>query len=315
MKIAFISRNNNFAKPILELMQEKHEVSQFKTGRGLHFTRFAALLNWCDVAYFEWCDDLLQVAAAIRPDKPIVARLHRYEVYSSVLEKIDWSAVDLLISNISSPHVLDKFKKRVENRPGEMVVMPDGVDLDLFSFKKREWELPWKCACVGTIMPRKGQYELIRMFADLDSEDYHLTILGKATREYLENCHELRDSFNTRTKFTFKTAMPKKNVAGWLQSQHVIISNSRDEGNHTVIKEAMATGCYPLVNAWLGADKTYPEANIFNTPQSFTKMLTAWTGSSEKSTASQEMRSFVEARYDVRKSAQRVVECVESVAK
>ena len=86
-------------------MKEKHEICQLKTNRDVDLGRLGKLLAWADIAYYEWCDDLLHLGTQLRPDMPTVARLHRFELYSGVIHKIDWSCVDLVINNISHPYI------------------------------------------------------------------------------------------------------------------------------------------------------------------------------------------------------------------
>ena len=263
MKIAVFSEANSFLGPILKEMRKKHEVCMLKADANISIERVGKLMAWCDIAYFEWCDKLLDIATKIRPDRFIVARLHRYELHNKYFNTINWEAVNLLIFNIASKHIEKKFRERAPAMPEKIITTPDGVDIDFFKFHEREFKKPYQMCIIGTIYERKGIYDLIRMFAELEPGLFELNIVGKANAEYLDSCIELVEALGIKNSVRFWAHMPKNALVEFMKKQHIIISNSRDEGQHTVIKEGMATGLYPIINNWLGAKETYPEKYIF----------------------------------------------------
>jgi len=317
MKIAFLSSCNSFCMPILKEFRKYHEVCQLKVGETVGLERMSLLLNWADLIYCEWADQLLQMATWLRPDKPIVARLHRYELYSSMLTQIRWKNVDTLIFNVSSDHTLHKFQQRIDHDelPRQMLVMPDGVDVELFKFIERDFKEPYQMCIVGNVIPRKGVYELIRMFYDLDKDNWILNIVGKFYEEYYENCRELVEALGIDDKVRFWKHIEHDKLPKFFKTQHVIVSNSRDEGNHTVIKEGMSTGLYPVINCWLGADKTYPNRYIFKSQKQFIEHINNWEDLSpdEKLDVSKKLSDFVKVTFDVKESARKIREVCEDV--
>ena len=313
-RVAFLSTNNNFATHIIKSMKKKHEVCLLKSVNP-KLDRIASLLNWADLVYVEWCDKLLKLAIELRPDKPIVARLHKYELFTRYMYEIDFSKVDLLIYNIASTHTRELFHEICETKPKREVILPDGVDLDLFSFNEhRDFKPPYQCCIVGRVYPNKGQYELIRMWADLDDPDFHLNIVGKPVDGmYYRNCVDLVDVLELRGRVSFTHRMARPCLADFLRTQHIIISNSRDEGNHTVVKEAMATGCYPLLNCWRGVYETYPRWTPFHTEKEFISQLKGWKRYKDKSKLAREARAFITTKYDVKVSALKIVKECEKV--
>jgi len=316
MKIAFVSENMNFCKPILKELKKYHEVSVFKFSQEVNLERYARLLHWADLIYCEWSDHLLQVASWLAsPEKKLVARIHRYELYSKLLHEIRWRNVDLLVSNIASNHIVEKFKLNVEEKPKKILVLPDGVDLKLWKFRKREFKKPYQICIVGNIIPRKGVYELIRMFAGLP-DYFELNIVGKRWPEYYVNCRELIDELtdlgiDKRVKFW--EHMEQDKLSEFFGKMHIIVSNSTDEGNHTVIKEGMATGLYPVINCWKGARETYPESCIFRTYEEFKKIILDWAENAQKELESQSARQWIKSRYDSEKQAEKLRKEIEAL--
>ena len=314
MKIAFISENMNFCKPILNELKKYHEVSVFKFSQEVNLERYARLLHWADLIYCEWSDHLLQVASWMAPpEKKIVARIHRYEVYSKLLHEIRWQNVDLLISNIASNHIIERFKRQIEDLPKKIIVLPDGVDLKLWKFRQREFKKPYQMCIVGNIIPRKGVYELIRMFSTLPEKDFELNIVGKRWPEYYENCREIIEELGIENRVKFWDHMEQNVLSKFFGKMHIIVSNSRDEGNHTVIKEGMATGLYPVVNAWRGARDTYPEKCIFRNQCEFKEIVMDWAKKANKQIESMSAHQWVKVRYDAEKQAVKVREEIEKL--
>ena len=314
MKIAFISENMNFCKPILKELQKEHEVSIFKFAQEVNLERYARLIHWADLVYCEWADHLLQVASWLSPpEKKIVARIHRYELYSKLLPEIRWKNVDLLVSNIASNHVIEKFKKIVEDLPKKIIVLPDGVDLKFWKFYKREFKKPYQLCVVGNIIPRKGIYELIRMFSALPKNDFVLNIVGKRWPEYYENCRELCNELELGDRVKFWDHMEQEKLVRFFKNMHIIVSNSRDEGNHTVIKEGMATGLFPVVNCWKGARETYPEKCIFTNQEDFVNIVMDFYEDANEEVESHSARQWIKAKYDAEVQAVKLRGEIESV--
>lgn len=275
--------------------------------------RLSSLLNWCDIAYFEWCDESLQFGLTLRPDKFIVARLHRYELFTPLVTTMDWSSVDLLLFNTPGDAIPSKFRKRVDNLPRNMKSVPDGIDLDQFKYVNRKWKPPYNIGMAGSIIPRKRVYTAIQMLYDLPSDEYNLNIVGKLGDEEFEHSHDLIDKLKLGDRVKILPHIKPDEMQNWYAQQHFILSNSTHEGNHNTIKEGMATGCIPLINCWDGANDVFPERYIFYTPANFVKLAEDTITSDPLEDQSTYCSDFIFKHYDSKKSAIVVREAIEEV--
>lgn len=314
MNIALISTGDYFLRNIpAELIGRGHQVSRFAPTPNVNLQRVAKLLAWADLAYYEWADNSVEVGLSIRPDKPTVVRMHRYEVYTGIVNKLDWTDVDLLMFNGYPTHIQRKFMEKTSTFPKRMAIVPDGIDLSLWKFAdNRKFRPPWRFVIAGTLMHRKGVYQAIQMLADLGI-DWRLTVVGKGGGEYLENCMEITKSLGVKRRVKFVGALKQEELADLFGKHHFVISNSTDECNHNTVREAMATGCYPLVNDWLGSDEAYPASNIFNSPAKFTSLIDDWVSSKRKKTIAKDQRAFVEEKYDMSVQTPLIVDEIEKV--
>jgi len=236
-----------------------------------------------------------------------VVRLHRLEVYSPIVTQLNWNEVDLLI--FSSEHVRDKFFLRAITRPKNSVVIPtNGVNLKEFKYVERDYDRDEVRLCqVGTLLPKKRIYTTIQMMADLP-ENFKLTIIGGTNpalrgygnTEYKENLNDLVKTLGLENRVTFLGQRIKEEMPKLLAEQDIIISNSNEEGTHVALAEAMATGCVPIINSWLGAEKLYPKNAIFKTFSEFKKKVLKWSKLSpeEKKKQAKRAHNFISARYN-----------------
>ena len=152
------------------------------------------------------------------------------------------------------------------------------------------------------------------MLYNLRHLNWVLSIVGNGPPEYLDPCMDLVETLKMQDKVQFIAKMKQHQLSKFFKLQDMIISNSDQEGQHAVIKEAMATGIYPFINCWLGADKTYPEKYIFKSPIQFQNKFKAWIKADNKLKLSKEASRFIHETYDATKQAALVRKEIERIA-
>lgn len=290
MRLAVFSTNLSFFEPLAEAFKKRgHELLIFDNDlrdfdRGALMARLFANI---DAAFIEFCQtpmrEVMKLAKAHKR-VVIVARMHRIEIYNDITEdrNFDWGRVDLLFA--SADHVLDRFmqKRTGLSKPKALIMAPTNiVDPTAFKFVKRNWTGSLRLCMLGNFVPKKRQYSLIQCMYDMKKEfgdQFVLDIVGNAGKwsgygnpEYYQNCLDLIEDLKLKDVVTVYDGIPHKEVPQLLSREHVIISNSNEEGTHVAIAEGAMTGCIPFVNAWRGAEKVYPEevAWLFRSPGEF----------------------------------------------
>ena len=276
MNISVFSTNLNFFKPVADALTKRgHRLSYFKeTGDPKEDGyQMGLLMQWGDAYYVEFCQTPFQEVIDRNKNfqKPLFARMHRIEVYSGMVmdPKFPWDKVNVLF--VSAEHVLDRFilRRASKSKPKECVIAKTNtVNTDMFKFKERTWHYPIRLCMVGNFVPKKRQYSLIETMFDVEvmfPGKFKLDIVGQrgvwggyGNPEYFDNCTDLIEDRKLKDIVTIYEVLPPDKVAEFLYDEHVIISNSNEEGTHVSIAEGICTGCLAFVHNWRGASQVYP---------------------------------------------------------
>lgn len=320
MKVAVFSTNLSFFGPVeAALKADGHELTTWRENPGEDGKAvITRLLKWCDVAYVDFCQTPLREVvgiAAMLPHVVLAARLHRIEIYNSLVadKNLNWGRVDTLFG--SAPHVIDRFmaQRAGLSKPKQIIHVPTNLaDPALFQFTERRWEPPFRLCMLGNFVPKKRQYTLIQCMHDIreqHGEDFLLDIVGSrglwsgyGNPEYFQNCLDLIKDLELEKVVTNYEKLAHEDVPGFLAREHAIISNSNEEGTHVAIAEAAMTGCIPFVNTWRGARTVYSEdvAWHFRSPAEFVRLcgrLKLCASKDELSGASKDLSQKAREKY------------------
>lgn len=320
LKVAVFARNNNFLSPILfELGRRKIIYRGWITSDDSTFGLLQGheLMEWCDVAFFDFCQDPLPRLSRLTIEKPIVARLHGLEVYSPEARVIDWKRIHLICS---APE-FERYKIEGLHPPADVTILPIGVGLEPTCTPKTLFGHN-----IGLIaytpLPRKRIYTTIESFWDLceqSKSQWILHIRGARTtgyrdgeaREYLKFINELRASAVAaiNERIIFHDFLPNAQYAQFLKNLDIIISNSMQEGYHKAVFEAMSYGTYPLVHEWMGAKSLY-EGYTFISQRQLVDKIIAWDELSNKSKekCSLHVQKLVRLNHDEEAVARTIVD-------
>jgi glycosyltransferase involved in cell wall biosynthesis len=254
---------------------------------------------------------LLMIATHLSKVCGIVTRLHRYEMYKWV-KHINWDAVDkvILVSQAKQKEFIDRFPD--QSRKTE--VIPVGISLDKFSLENKEFRGDIGILCHLT--PRKRVYDLILAFFDLlqQSDDFHLHIGGDdhpSHEDYSESLHALVGDLAMEDKVTFYGHVEEP--SNWYPKIDIFISNSYSEGLQVAPMEAMASGCYPLVHRWRGADELVPEEYLYFTNQDLISKILKYRDmpEDEKKLARQQIRAIACEKFDIKQTKAKIQAVIE----
>ncbi|MBU1626270.1 glycosyltransferase, partial [bacterium] len=230
------------------------------------------IMEWSDVSFFEWCDELLIEASKLRKVCKVVCRLHSYEAYTNLPNRVNWKNVDDLI--FVAPHVKEITKLKLPWLE-DMVkthIIYNGVDLDRYKFK--EGKGGFDLAYVGHIRYVKNPsllLQCIKILVDADS-NYRLHLacefIDLETLLYFEH---MTDQMGLRDNIVIYSWTDK--IEEWLEDKNYVLSTSIRESFGYNIAEAMAMGIKPLIHNWPGAKNLYPKKYLFNTIDKFKNMV------------------------------------------
>jgi len=315
VNVALLTINSNFIGVIREELQRHHHVREYihTTNETLNFQNIHALMQWADVAFFDFCQYPLTVATYF-VDKPckIVARLLGLEIYQT--GSIRWDRVDHLI-------LLPTHKYRKIPPVESHSFLPVGTDIRAFK-PPRKKVFGRNICIVGNVLPRKRVYTTVQTLYPLLKQGWQLNIRDgrgdfrkRIRQEYRSFIQELIETMHLERNILWSEWTPLPEYVKFLQSMDIIVSNSMMEGYHKAIFDAMACGVVPFVNCWLGSTDLFPRKFIFFTQESLKRKILKWEKRTydEKLSLSKEVREFVVKYHDERKVAKKIREIVEEV--
>lgn len=340
MKIAFFSRNTNFCKHILEELRTHHTLKMWVNNPNIqiNWANILKLLDWCDVAYLEWLQPPnLEISQIQAVGKPLVAFCHGVDVMNHTL--FDWRNISGLIIQDALYPRLQKLRsmwaKTNPNRPPlprlpkKLLIQSLGVDLR--SFTPLPAPIPeYHIVSHATfIRPTKRIYTAIQQFYDLIQLDgekpWKMTLIGQweggwkaAERsEYLLACRELVDQlkFPKDRLFLKQENFPPKMWTNFAKTADLYWCCSWRESFGASMAEVAASGGYPLINWYLGADKIYPKKYLCKTPGEMVRKTIEWGNLSPEDRIKE--RGIITrhiSQYDALKAAVNIRAFVEDVA-
>ncbi len=288
-KIAVFATHRTFITSIIEALKRDHEVRLFD---GDTVDQMRELMTWADVAWFEWCDNLVIAATRLPKVCRIVCRLHSYEAFTDMPSQVDWTKVDRLI--FVNRSVEEIFRRQV-TAPVATTVIYNGVDLERYSIPVNK-KGSKKIASVGYINYKKNPALLLYAFKKIHEYDpeYSLHIAGTHQdpriqlyfQQFLEHSH-LPIHFDGWVE----------DMPGWYADKGYVISTSLFESFHYSVAEGMACGLIPLIHNWYGAAYLYPERYLYNDPDDCLELLRRLE-TADQGRLRRENREYIRRRYD-----------------
>lgn len=342
MKIAFYALNDSFSGPVLEELQSRHIVKKFRPTQGClrgkpdaldHFN-VLRLYDWCDLAYCEWIHYPLPLLTQLQVvNKPIVTYMDGIDVLGH--HAINWSKVSLLIVQTMQGKRLE-FVRRWWHllNPGnqlpplpKVVCVDRPIDRDLFKIADRD---PGYDICLhsNVIRATKRIYTTLQCFNELIHKDpekpWTLYLIGRweggwawpARQEYVMVCHELIEQMNLNADQLrlISQSYPRKEWVEFIKTKDIYWNFSFREGFPNSVAEAAASGVYPLMNRFAGAELLYPEKYICDWPSQLVEKTIAWGNLSleEKLAEKKKARKHTK-QWDAKKTVIRMRELVETM--
>jgi Tfp pilus assembly protein PilF len=295
LKIAFLSSQDSFADAILRNLSANNEIKRFK---GDSVSQIDELMQWADIAWFEWCDQLLIEATKLGKTCKIICRLHSYEAFTNMPAHVDWSKVDkLILVNQNVAQVLDQL----HNIHVDREIIHNGVDLKRFTAPENK-ACGKKICSLGYINYKKNPALLLYCFKAIHNWDpeFEFYIAGQHQDPRIKI---YMDHMLGRLDIPVYLENWIDDVPAYLRDKDFVISTSLFESFHYSIAEGMASGVLPLVHAWPGSENIYPPEYLFDTPEDCVRLLMRMSGSDRKKLAERN-RGYIESNYSLERTIQ-----------
>jgi glycosyltransferase involved in cell wall biosynthesis len=305
LRIAFFATQDTFAQGILSQLAAHNEIKRFA---GNTTQQLSELLDWADLAWFEWCDQLLIEATKLPKKCKMICRLHSYEAFTDMPAKVDWSKVDrLILVNPNVAAILDEY----HSIPVKREIVYNGVDLDKFAFREKQVHGKKVCS-LGFINYKKNPGLLLYCFKALHEYDPEFTF-------YVAGQHQ-----DPRIKAYFDHMLKRLNipvtfdnwvtdVPGYLSDKDFVISTSLFESFHYSIAEGMACGVLPLVHAWPGSENIYPAEYLFDTPADCVRLVGRLMNC-DRNELARTNREYIADRFSLDRQIQGFYSVIESLS-
>ena len=290
-KIAFFANHKEFVKDIIKRLEDdNNQIVEYSADSGQSMIE---LLNSVDLAWFEWCDNLVIEASRLPKTCPIICRLHSYEAFTEMPSQVNWENVDhLIFVNKSVMELVGEQSASIVAK----TVIHNGVDIDRFIIPENK-TYGKKIASVGYINYKKNPALLLYCFKKIyeyDSEfTFHVAGLHQDPRIKLYFDNFLKESPLPIEFCGWVTDMPQ-----WYQDKDYVISTSLFESFHYSIAEGMASGLMPLIHNWYGAKHLYPEEHLYADPDACLELIKEFE-KNDRCKQAQINRKFINNRYNL----------------
>jgi len=231
------------------------------------------MLHGCDIAWFEDCTRQLVIASKAAKRWRIICRLRLGGAYGPWMEQTRWENVDALIVPPNRA-ILEYLRQRVGNLEGRtrLVIIPDGVDLARFAFRRRE--AGKNLACIGRLDMRHNPMFLLQCFHRLHAADAasRLFFAGMFTDDRIEQyLHHAVARMGLSAAVSFDGY--QEDLPAWLADKHYVVSAEVAALQPTSVLEAMAAGLQPVVHDFPGAEDFLPPRSLYLTPEDFCRRI------------------------------------------
>ena len=265
-------------------------------------------MEWSDICWFEWCDELVEYGSKlpIANRRKIICRIHRYEVFTNNIFKVNWNNVDSL--TVVTKHLKKIIKEKISDIEYKVniEVINNGVNLKNYNFKNRE--KGFNIAYVGYIHERKNPsliLQVINKLVKIDSR-YKLYIAGNFQDELIKLYWDYEiEKMNLQNNIIFEGW--QEDINKWLDDKNYILSSSIHESFGYGIAEAMSSGVKPIIHDFIFSQEIWDKKYIWNTIDEAIEMI----GDNEYN--SKEYRDFIEKNYSLFKQINEVNSLIKKV--
>ena len=255
------SRQDSFLAPLIPALERHYETRFVSLPPG---PALAEAIGWADIVWLEWCWDhaVWATGTDVLGGRPCVLRLHSIEALQTDFPaRVDWRRIAQVIT--VGGDIADLIADTV---PADRLrIIPNGIDLDRFrpphpGHRPDRHRIAW----VGHLEPKKNPMLLAQIAHRLLRADPAYTVHVAGALTDLRTARYMRQMIaHLGLGETIRFDGHIADIAGWYADKGVLLSTSMYESFGLNIGEAMAVGAFPVVHAFPGADRLWPEECLF----------------------------------------------------
>jgi phosphatidylinositol alpha-1,6-mannosyltransferase len=202
---------------------------------------------------------LRYLVRVVGPDIPGFEQ--RYQLISSILSPLInsvWRNAAAVVAKSAGE------REMIQARMGklEVALIPNGVDLNIFQPGDTiPDDGPLRLLCVGRLIERKGQDQLITAVKQLTAAGVNVTLDLIGTGDARAGYERHTENLGLREKIGFLGYVPRQQIATHYAKAHVFVLPSYNEGMSIATLEAMAAGL-PIVTTKAPGMRELVEENL-----------------------------------------------------
>jgi glycosyltransferase involved in cell wall biosynthesis len=232
--------------------------------------------------------------------KKVIVSLRRCDIRDRWAKQVRWENVDIVVQ-IGSSAVEETLLPQVpdiRNRT-RLVVVPNGVNLDRYLFRRRTHGK--SLACMGCLTMEANPAFLLQCMQKLHYIDpqYRLFFSGLFESPSLEQYVRYMVQTLDLGEVVFFEPHPG-DLNGWLSDKHFVVAAGIGENQVEALLAGMACGLKPVIHNFPGAEKLFPPRYLFNIAEQFCEQVLSQDYQPEQ------YRQFVQERYPLQEQLNKV---------
>ena len=265
-----------FADDMINFLKQKYNIKLDKwiNHKDHNQQKSLKLIKWADIILCEWClGNAIFYSKNKLKNKKLFIRLHRIEITTNYIFKVEWNNVDKLI--VVGPHIYERTIKIIPEMKNKTVIIYN--DINLYPSLDTKDNVKYNLGVLGYLPMLKRLDLVIDLLFNLVKYDknYKLFIKGKkpedldwlikktTEKEYYNNINKKIKEYNLEDNIIYEEhTINKKELNEWFNKISYMISCSDVESFHKSIAEGMTNGCIPIIFGGFykkgGANLIYP---------------------------------------------------------
>lgn len=261
-------------------------------------------ISWADVVYFEVIDNNLITYcrdwADIRPKKKVIVRGVDIDLWVRNPRHVNFDLVDdLILLNEYSKEILKGY---MELPNTNIHVIPCGVDLDKWTYKKRDGQ-GTHLAFVGDMWLGKNPAKAIEILHEVlklaPNKDWKLSLVGSLGHLrngepwWLKHMQHITKKYGLENRVTFVDEFIEDLNVFYDTVDFLLVTSFKEQFSY-VTGEAMSKGIKPVIHDFWDAQQIWPKDLIYLTPSEAARIVV------EGPYQSRRYRNYVEKNYSLK---------------
>lgn len=276
IKIVFAGHDLKFAAMIMTYFKQNPafevKIDQWDSHSKHDEKHSEACVKWADIVFCEWgLGNAVWYSKHKQQNQKLLVRMHFQEKDLAFPQQMDVDKVDKII--VITPYMLEEFHRIFGIPRSKMMYFDNLIDAEKLDAAK----LPGSEFHLGIcgILPARKRLDLaVDILEKLWEKDsrYKLFVKSKMPQELpWLMARETERTYYEQLFARIEKAPWKENVIfdehgndvhDWLRKIGYFLSVSDYEGSHVAVSEGIASGSFPVIRDWKGADTIYPAAYI-----------------------------------------------------